>query len=383
MSTYIFILGKHPELSIAELESRYPKHKILAKGGDFVVMDLSEVIDQKEFDQLGGCIKAAKLAKEVDKEELVSGISDVLFDHYHDVKLDYGLSLYGTSESQLRTFLMKLKKRLRTDGVKSRFINNDFKNISAAQYKSIKKKGIELVILKNGNQFMIAEVVGVQDIDSYSKRDFDKPFRSMQMGMMPPKLAQILINLTGVKGGVWDPFCGSGTLVMEGLLMGRDMIGSDINPKHIEGAKQNIDWTIEKFEIRNPPAGRAGPKSEILVHDATEDFSGKFDAIAFEGDLGIPHNQLIHPDKLEKIVDDLDQLYIRFFENLKAMQCAVPIVAALPFFKLRDGDEIYLKKTLLAAEKLGFKRDLDLKYFREDQAVGRDIYRFELKLANE
>ncbi|MCK5608601.1 hypothetical protein KAR91_42355 [Candidatus Pacearchaeota archaeon] len=249
MSTYIFILGKHPELSIAELESRYPKHKILAKGGDFVVMDLSELIDQKEFDQLGGCIKAAKLAKEVGKEELVSGISDVLFDHYHDVKLDYGLSLYGTSESQLRTFLMKLKKKLRTDGIKSRFINNDFKNISSAQYKSIKRKGIELVILKNGNQFMIAEVVGVQDIDSYSKRDFDKPFRNMQMGMMPPKLAQILINLTGVKGCVWDPFCGSGTLVMEGLLMGRDMIGSDINPKHVEGAKQNVEWLKNNYQL--------------------------------------------------------------------------------------------------------------------------------------
>lgn len=379
MSTYIFILGKHPELSVAELESRYPEHNVLSKGEDFVVMDLSVLIDQNEFDQLGGCIKVGKLVKEVGKEELVSGISDVLFNHYHDVKLDYGLSLYGCSENQLRTFLMKLKKKLRADGIKSRFINNDFKNISAAQYKSIRGKGIELVILKQGNQFMIGEVVGVQDIDSYSKRDFDKPFRNMQMGMMPPKLAQILINLTGVTGKIWDPFCGSGTLVMEGLLMGREMVGSDINSEHIGGAKQNVGWLINQFEIRNLAYRQAVPKSELLVHDATEAFSGKFDAIAFEGDLGIPHNQFIQPDKLEKIVDELDQLYIRFFENLKTMKCKVPIVAALPFFKLRDGDEIYLKKTLLAAEDMGFNRDLDLKYSRDDQAVGRDIYRFKMK----
>ncbi len=370
MSTYIFITGKHPELSVAELKTRYTKYKLWVKGGDFVVMDIGNAVDQTEFNQLGGSIKAAEFIKEVKKDALVETLADVLSSHYQDSKLDYGLSLYGMSEKQLRPILLKLKKKLKADGVKSRFINNQFKNISSAQYKSIRKKGIELIIVNNKGRFTIGHTVAVQDIDGYSKRDYDKPFRSMQMGMMPPKLAQILINLTGVKGRIWDPFCGGGTLIMEGLLMGREMIGSDINSKHIEGAEKNVAWLKKEFKVT--------PAAKLLVHDATKPFKESFDAIAFEGDLGVPHNQSIKSDQLRVVAEGLDDLYIRFFENLKVMKCKVPVVAALPFFRLRNGQEVELN-CVREIEKIGFKKTLHLKYSREHQAVGRAIYRFQLE----
>jgi len=366
MSTYIFIFGKHPDLSLAELKARYPKHKVWVKGEDFAVIDLP-FIGQAEFGQLGGSVKAAEFIKEVKKDSLTETLSVILQSHYQDKKLDYGLSVYGISEKQLRPILLKLKKRLKTDGVKSRFINKDFKNISSAQYKSIKGKGIELVAVNNKGRFTIGRTIAIQDIDAYSKRDYDKPFRSMQMGMMPPKLAQILINLTGVKGVVWDPFCGSGTLIMEGLLMGRDMVGSDINSKHIEGAKKNVAWLKKEFKTSS--------NAMFFTHDATKPFKETFGAIAFEGDLGVPHNQSIKSDKLTTIAEGLDELYLRFFENLKAVKCHVPVVCALPFFKLRNGREEELK-CVRQIEKMGFKKTLHLKYSREGQAVGRSVYRF-------
>ncbi|MBU1018285.1 hypothetical protein KKA33_04640 [Patescibacteria group bacterium] len=367
MSTYILIFGNHPELSLAELKTRYPDYKLRAQGDDFVVVDLSTSIDQAEFNQLGGFIKAAESIKEVKKEAVAEGLVDVLRSHYQDSKLDYGLSLYGMSEKQLRPLLLKLKKRLKADGVKSRFINKDFKNISSAQYKSIRQKGIELIVVNSKGRTIIGRIVAVQNIDAYSKRDYDKPFRSMQMGMMPPKLAQILINLTGIKGRIWDPFCGSGTLIMEGLLMGCEMIGSDINLKHIEGAKRNIVWLKKEFG--------ASSDAKLFAHDATKPLEEPFDAIAFEGDLGVPHNQSIKSDQLEVIAKGLDELYICFFENLKAMRCKVPIVCALPFFRLHNGREVELN-CIHEIEKMGFKKNLHLKYSREHQAVGRVIYRF-------
>ena len=368
MSTYIFITGKHPELSIAELKTRYPKHKALVAGEDFVVIDLPKSIDQSEFNQLGGFIKAAEFIKEVKKDALVEGLADVLKSHYQGSKLDYGLSLYGMSENQLRSILLKLKKKLKSDGIKSRFINNQFKNISSAQYKSISKKGIELIVISNKGRATIGHTVAVQDIDAYSKRDYDKPFRSMQMGMMPPKLAQILVNLIGAKGKIWDPFCGSGTLIMEGVLMGHDMVGSDINPKHIEGAEKNMAWLKSEFKVSST--------AKLLTHDATKPFKEAFDAIAFEGDLGVPHNQSIKSDYLEEIAKGLDELYIKFFENLKAMKCKVPIVCALPFFRLHNGREVELN-CVGEIEKMDFKKTLHLKYSRANQAVGRAIYKFE------
>ncbi len=372
MSTYIFILGKHPDLSIAELKTRYPKADVRRGGDSFAVMESELEIDQAEFNRLGGSIKCAKVVGESDMGNQVDVLSDVLFSHYKDIKLEYGLSVYSFSEKQLRPILLKLKKKLQADGVKSRFINNDFKNISAAQYKSIKEKGIEIIVAKTNQAFLIGEVVGVQDIDAYSERDFDKPFRDMEMGMLPPKLAQILINLTGVSGKIWDPFCGSGTLVMEGLLMGRDMIGSDIDSDRVDGAKKNVEWLGQKAE------------AELFTHDATKPFKSDYEAIAFEGDLGIPHNQHINSDKLNQIISDLDDLYVKFFENLKNMEFGGPIVAGLPFFRLRNGDEVDMSKTVEKIESLGFKstallRDkYVLKYSRENQAVGRAIYRFQM-----
>jgi tRNA G10 N-methylase Trm11 len=368
MSTYLFILGKHPELSIAELKMRYPKHRVWVKGDDFVVMDVSKKIDQKEFNQIGGCLKAAEFIKEVKKEALVESLAKVLKGLYQDKKLDYGLSLYGLSEKQLRPILLKLKKRLKVDELKSRFINKNFQNISSAQYKSIQKKGVELIVVNNKGRMTVGITVATQDIDAYSKRDYEKPFRDMQMGMLPPKLAQILINLSGVRGKIWDPFCGSGTLVMEGLLMGRSMIGSDINPKHVEGAKKNVEWLKRNFQF-------SIFNSQLFVHDATETLGEKFDAIAFEGDLGLPHGRSIKPIDLQKIVDELEDLYVRFFKNLKGMKHRVPIVAALPFFKIGK-QERRLKNALGLIQKLGFKPTHHFQYSREGQAVGRDIYRF-------
>jgi len=382
MSTYIFILGKHPSLSIAELYNRYPSAEFQFIGDGFIVLDADIEINQSEFDRLGGSIKCAKVISESVKGDLTQNLSDLLFTHYKGTKLDYGLSIYGYPEKQLRTILLELKKELRKGDIKSRFINNQFKNISTAQYKSIKNKGIEVIVAKTDKEFIIGEVVGVQDIDAYGKRDYGKPFRDMRMGMLPPKLAQILVNLAGAKGTIWDPFCGSGTVIMEGVLIGHDMIGTDINPLYIEGAKKNIEWLKREFEVKK--------SADLFVHDATKPFKEKFDAIVFEGDLGLPHNQYIKPELLQKIIDRLDNLYISFFENLKRMKCDKPVVCALPFFRMRDGYEKDMRKTIEQIEKIGFKgRPLlpdkiqgkdkfKLKYSREDQAVGRAIYCFQL-----
>ena len=305
------------------------------------------------------------------------------FDVYQDKKLNYGLSVYGFSEKEIRSILLKLKKQLKERDMKARFINNNFQNISAAQYKSIKNNGIELVVAKTDSKYLIGKIIGAQDIDAYSKRDYDKPFRDMNMGMMPPKLAQILINLTGVQGTIWDPFCGSGTLVMEGLLMGRNMLGSDIHPNRINGAQVNVNWLKKEFNTSS--------KEDLFTHDATKTINKKFDAIAFEGDLGIPHNQFINPDRLQSIINDLDALYIKFFQTLRNAKCKMPIICALPFFKLRNGQEIFLDETIERVEEMGFvnivetihesslrKKANPLKYSRSNQAVGRAIYKFKL-----
>lgn len=46
------------------------------------------------------------------------------------------------------------------------------------------------------------------------------------------------------KGVVLDPFCGSGTTIIEALMQEKDAIGIEINPKYVEIAKKRIDKEI-------------------------------------------------------------------------------------------------------------------------------------------
>ncbi len=379
MSTYIFILGKDRKLSIAELYMRYSDAKFKTIGTEFVAMETNREINQEEFDKLGGSIKVAKVVCETDKNSLLNKIIEQLESCSEGTKLNFGLSVYDWPEINLKTLVIGARKGLKEKSVSARFTNNDFKNITAAQYKGFSKKGVELCIIRGVDSFVIAKTIAMQDIDSYSIRDFDKPFRSMYVGMLPPKLAQILINLTGKTGTIWDAFCGGGVLVMEGLLMGNDMLGSDINERTLEGAERNINWTKDQF--------RATKNADLFVHDATSPLHVKqFDAIACEGYLGPPQKTFLEKDEAEALAKELTPLYIDFFKSLKKAKVKVPVVIALPYFKLKDGLEVHMKDAVLSILDLGFEltplspngKVKVLKYGRDNQAVGRAIHRFVL-----
>ena len=45
------------------------------------------------------------------------------------------------------------------------------------------------------------------------------------MGVLPPKLARMMINFTALRDGViWDPFCGSGTILIYQLSLSAGIV---------------------------------------------------------------------------------------------------------------------------------------------------------------
>jgi 2-polyprenyl-3-methyl-5-hydroxy-6-metoxy-1,4-benzoquinol methylase len=101
----------------------------------------------------------------------------------------------------------------------------------------------------------------VQDIEAYGARDQARPARDARVGMLPPKLAQTIINLAAGRPEtrmdkhwdsadglgrfmVLDPFCGTGVILQEALLMGYSVYGSDIEPRMAEYTKKNLQWLV-------------------------------------------------------------------------------------------------------------------------------------------
>lgn len=103
-----------------------------------------------------------------------------------------------------------------------------------------------------GKQF-VAVTLAVQDFEEYRFLDFGRPQRDMVSGSMPPKLAKIMLNLSGVKidQAILDPFCGSGTMIQQALLLGfTNIVGSDASPKAVEDTKKNLNWLGSKLNLK-------------------------------------------------------------------------------------------------------------------------------------
>jgi len=91
-----------------------------------------------------------------------------------------------------------------------------------------------------------------------------------------PRLARALINLT-VKSGrcrMLDPFCGTGTLLIEASMMGMEVFGSDISEKMVSGSESNLGKLGLQAQLR-----------QLDVGDISE-FGMKFDAIVTDPPYG-------------------------------------------------------------------------------------------------
>ena len=226
MSDYLAILGRQPELSLVELESLLGAAAVVPFGSNTAV--LSGAID---IDRLGGVIKTGVVIYRgpVAPVEVLPLDWEALRGERAG-KLAFGLSYYGaraTPRSVLATGL-ELKKQLKAAGP-IRFIAPSAGGIlSAAQlhHHRVLENGFELLVVVAGRELIVACTTGFQDIEAYSARDYGRPARSAKVGMLPPKLAQILVNTTHA-ATVVDPFCGTGVVLQEALLLGRPAIGSD------------------------------------------------------------------------------------------------------------------------------------------------------------
>ena len=91
------------------------------------------------------------------------------------------------------------------------------------------------------------------------RRPKNRPF--FHPSAMPPKLARCMVNLARPKTGslVFDPFCGTGSIIIEAALTGCRVLGADIQRQMVKGSKANLAFFDVKSEglivadAKNPP----------------------------------------------------------------------------------------------------------------------------------
>jgi tRNA G10 N-methylase Trm11 len=245
----------------------------------------------------------------------------------------------------------------------------------------MKGRGIEIMIAGDYKKCFVGRTLAVQPFKDLATRDYGRPSRDDHSGMLPPKLAQIMINLAGTKkdGFLLDPFCGSGTIISEAMVMGyKNIIASDLSDKAIADTKNNTAWIARKFDVKTKP--------EIFQSDVRKlagAIKGKsIDAIVMEPYLG-PQRGKIDQVKLQKELNKLYTDAIGIFDKILSKKGKIVMV-----WPIRNpGDKNIVLSPSLGGFKmvksLGEEQRQDLKnsfskrgniiYGREGQKVWREI----------
>jgi tRNA G10 N-methylase Trm11 len=384
MSQTLCILGRQPELGLAELESLHGDKALTLVDGGNAMLNVDPV--DVNFQRLGGVMKAGKLLYEFNSSDwrkiqdyLVKTIPKHL-EFVPEGKLTIGLSAYGldVSPKKIEATALELKKVIKISGKSVRIVPNKTKELSSAQVlhnKLYTPSGWELFFVKHGDKVLMAQTVYIQDIEAYTARDQARPKRDAKVGMLPPKLAQIIINLADppMNGTVLDPFCGTGVILQEALLMKYHAVGSDLDPRMVMYAAENLEWLATRFPVSDI-------ESNVTIGDATIfNWRFPFDTIAAETYLGKAFSSKPAPDVLRQVMSDVNTIHKKFLKNVAAQtEKGFRLALAVPAWKV--GSEFKRLPSLDHLEELGYTRlsfvhagDQPLIYHREGQIVGREL----------
>jgi tRNA G10 N-methylase Trm11 len=384
------ILGRQPKLGLAELESLYgAKHLRPLNGGALLDLPTQEI----SFKRLGGTVKLAQVLTVLPNnnwQDILQYLLDSIPQHmqYQPAgKFTLGLSVYGlrVSLDEQTKGLMAIKRVIRSTGKTVRVVPNKKPTLNSAQvlHNKLTTRGAwELLLFRDGPRTILAQTIFVQDIDAYAARDQARPARDARVGMLPPKLAQMMVNLANPPIGatILDPFCGTGVVLQEALLMGFDVIGTDIEARMVDYSTKNIGW------LKENSAKPIVATHRIELGDATNhQWPKSLINVVCEIYLGRPLAKPPTSEELHKIANDVNTIFKKFLVNLaRQIKPGTRLCLAVPAWRTKNGF-VYLPAldslSGLGYNKLDFKSasSKDLVYFREDQIVARQLIVLEKK----
>lgn len=414
-------------LSIAELVATLPALGItwglVAASPEALIIETSSPLDTERIQKrLGGIIKIVRIVDVVKKREQDS-INFTLQNYFKPSKIkaeylkngsgkiQFGISIY-LLDLQVKAFGepkrlgMFIKRAMQDMGSSIRLVLPEFNSLALASvavtHNQLTVKGAEICVIAAQDKIYVGKTLVVQDFEDYGRRDYQRPVRDDVRGMIPPKVAQAMLNLAGAKSTdtLLDPFCGVGTFVQEGALLGYRMVGSDIDKLAIAGSEKNLEWFRNRYKI---PKGKyhldavdARAVSAFISHLQEIRAIDGIKAVVTEGTLGPIYGKLPSPDEMQENFAELGKLYTEVFADMaKFLESKSKIVMCIPAYKL-SAQEYTLFPTLdfavtngynivsviprEIASNMPFLRLTPRKsaiYDRKDQIVAREIVIFE------
>jgi tRNA G10 N-methylase Trm11 len=416
---YFFILGTNHTLSKVDivnlLAKRGVEFAVLAASEEILLIETAEELAVDSLmPELGSAAKVGEIFKayplsdfpeiflaEINREEFKGFF--LLQEETH-----FGLSVYGAGGKfkalnqvffQAPGLAREIKEKLEQDGLKANYLAVKERELSSVtvDQRGLLKNGFELVLGVGEEAVYIGKTLAVQDYESYSLRDYGRPARDPKSGMIPPKLARMMINLAlKDKEKVFlDPFCGSGTMLQEMVVLGyQNIVGTDSSKKSIEDSQTNLNWLFGRFGLSKKDFQIKLSAIDVKKLSSVVPFK-TVSAIVTEPYLGSPRARSFSIEQIKQEVKKLEELYLAAFSEFrKVLKDDGVIVIIFPLFRFKN--QFFPLEILDQVKDLGFERrdfipqkpeggeklNLNLTsrgsivYFRPGQSVSREIFVF-------
>lgn len=340
-----FVFGTHPVLSLAEIAAVLGREKDYAKASpEILLLEKQDgwTLEQLQ-DRLAGVVKIGQIVGETSRVSETE-LADLIAAFIHTgrtKKISFGVSVYDGGNAKLTAALkrhqqkigLEIKRRLKESGLPVRYVSSRAQALSAVivTENDLLDSGGEFVLIATPEGVKVGQTETVQGYKAWSKRDYGRPARDAKAGMLPPKLARLMINLATPYPlhpenlSLLDPFCGSGTILMEAGLMGfQKIIGSDLSPKAVSDTVVNLHHVLDM----TTPNVFASAAEDLPQHLQTP-----VDVIVTETYLGPPQAGKQNAADLFKTIEELKKMYAKSFPALaKILKPGGHAVIAFPAY---------------------------------------------------
>ena len=425
--TYAFILGRERGLCLSELKAVLSRfcfdYSIISLYDNVAIINIADKAENDVVELMnvfGGTVKIFRIIGRCHKAK--EGIEHYIRSNLRDSgKFNYGISSYSRQFNQksVNNLGLSIKKELKKQ-LSLRFIElregQEVSSILSLKSKLV-TEGYEFGLFETGD---LGILISLSNAEEWSYRDYGKPRGDKRSGMLPPKLARMMINLALGETArtqeantnkmldsdsfeeqpaasekdeknyertlVIDPFCGSGNILIEALLIGLDVFGSDVSERAVEDTMVNVDWLVQDFKLKNQ---NLNSKFDIIKADATNtnilsSLENSKLAIADYDRLAIiTEPYLGEPKKFKSTLNavrgeykQIQELYLKFFNIFSHFKKYRPVFCVVfPLVETVENEQYSLyAETVDELRKIGYTSlQSPLIYGRDYQVVKREI----------
>lgn len=247
---FFYVSGEHTTLTYAEvkaiLQSEGFNYKNVEVFSQLLCLEantrcLSSVVRRSSFTKICG-VELFRCQVEV---------GDIL-QHAKDL-------FYGKYIKAQESFSVRIKKIDKKSKIKTIELEKIIGNIILEKNDALKVKlsypDVSFCGIISEDHFIFGRMENAVNKGFTLRKPSRRPF--FHPSALLPKLARCMINLARAKPGVTllDPFCGTGSILIEAGLIGCRVLGSDVKQKMVRGSLRNLEY----FHI---------PQIDLFVADA-------------------------------------------------------------------------------------------------------------------